>query len=465
MNIRRQQQRPQVRRHQFGIDLMISAVIALMGSPLATASDHLLVLDISSAEPAEVASLKSHGDRGWWLELGDRMVLVGNSEQLAARQPHLPVLSERRSIDSDRLALRARGCADHAPEAGELITRGARWELRLLGENESIPVDPSHDSGWRRVTPNSVIARQYRLDAGNQIAGADPVVQSVVDAVTPTRWFADVQTLSSWDRSSYATTSLNAARDWIGSQFQSLGLTVSMPGFTLSSPGGTITRQNVIGTWTGSATPHEWVVVGAHYDSRNSSSSSTTNTPGAEDNASGCVGVIELARVLLPTQPTRSVLFICYAGEEQGLIGSAAHVQALTQSGDLPKVKSVVIMDMVGYSSDGQLQALYESKPEHLAYMQRFGAAAATYVPQLDVIYSTNPFGSDHMPYLNAGTQTLLAIEADWDMYPHYHRSSDTAANIGPHAQAMGGAILKTNAAVLADLVGIPVVGFADGFE
>ncbi len=55
--------------------------------------------------------------------------------------------------------------------------------------------------------------------------------------------------------------------------------------------GGTITRQNVIGTWTGTSLPDEWIVVGAHYDSRNGSGSSVTNTPGAEDNASGCAGV------------------------------------------------------------------------------------------------------------------------------------------------------------------------------
>jgi hypothetical protein len=443
---------------------MISAAIALMMAPLAADTGQLLVLDISAAESAEVSALKSSAGPGWWLELGDRMVLVGGGRS-AARQLQVPVLTQIQGIDPERLALRARGCSEHAREAGTLITRGARWELRLLEANESMPEEPEHDSGWRRVTPDTVVARQYRLDAGDQVVGADPQVQAVVDAITPARWFADVQTLSGWDRSSYATTSLSAARDWIGSQFGALGLSVSTPTFTMPSSAGTITRNNVIGTWIGTATPDEWVVVGAHYDSRNSSSSSTTSTPGAEDNASGCAGVIEIARALLPTQPTRSVLFMCYAGEEQGLIGSAAHVQALTQSGDLPKVQSVVIMDMVGYSSDGQLQALYESRAEHLAYMQRFGAAAATYVPQLDVIYSTNPFGSDHMPYLNVGVQTLLAIEADWDLYPHYHRSTDTAANIGPHAQAMGGAILKTNAAVLTDLVGRTTAGFSDGFE
>ena len=105
---------------------------------------------------------------------------------------------------------------------------------------------------------------------------------------------------------------------------------------------------------------------------------------------------------------------------------------------------------------------------KHVTYLLQFGAAAATYVPQLAVITSTNPFGSDHVPYINAGVRTALAIDNDWDLYPHYHRSTDTPSNMGPNAQPMGGAILKTNAAVIAEIAGLdngeaPL--FDDGFE
>jgi Zn-dependent M28 family amino/carboxypeptidase len=292
----------------------------------------------------------------------------------------------------------------------------------------------------------------------------DPVVQAVVDAVDADRWFADVQTLASWDRSSLGGASLAAARDWIGAQFSAMGLAVEMPPFTIPTTGGPITRNNVVATWHGTVEPDRWIIVGAHYDARNQNAASTVGTPGADDNASGCAGVIELARALLPTRPRKSFLFICYAGEEQGLRGSAAHVQSLTQTGDLARIDSVLIMDMIGYSADANLQALYESSEDYPEYLQRFGIAAQRYVPTLDVLISMQPFGSDHVPYLDAGVQTLLAIEADWDDYPHYHRSTDTPANIGPQARAMGGAILKTNAAVLADIGGAGA-GFADDFE
>ncbi len=445
---------------------MLAASLLLLTVPFAAPDQSVVVVDIGRAEPAAVDTLKQ--TEGWWLELGDRLVLVTPNNAAIAEDAAAPLLSQRQGIDPERLWLRARGCSEHGPELGALISRGGRWELRLLAEGEAGPaglIDDQH-GGWRAVQPDTVIARQYRLDAG-VAAAADPQIQQVVDAITPTRWFADVQTLAAWDRSSYATTSLSAARDWIGTQFSGLGLSTSYPNFTMPGSGGagTITRQNVLGVWTGSRLPDEWIVVGGHYDSRNNSGSSTSPTPGAEDNATGCAGVIELARAVLPHNPERSILFMCYAGEEQGLRGSAAHVQALNASGDIGRISAAIIMDMIGYSADANLQVLFESYATHSAYLNQFAAAAATYVPALDVQISTNPFGSDHMPYLNAGVRGLLAIEADWALYPHYHRSTDTPANIGPNAQAMGGAILKTNAAMLATLAGLPATGFGDGFE
>lgn len=423
--------------------------------------DHAIVFDIRAATAVDVESLKHAAGVRWWLELGAQLVVGGEPAPMRELAVNVPRLGEVDAIDRDDLALRALGCALHDDAPGELLVQNGRWQLRRLPHGTGLPV---HDAGheiWRRVAGNEVLARQYRLDA--QGAGPDPLIVPVVDRIDAARWFADAAQLASWDRSSYGTTQLYAARDWIGTQLQGLGLSVTTPNFTMPASGsGTITRQNVIGYWTGSTLPNEWIVVGAHYDSRNAMGSSVTNTPGAEDNASGCAGVIELARALLPFKPRRSILFMCYAGEEQGLYGSTRHVQSLQSSGELAKVKSVVIMDMIGYSADNQLDALYESKSAYQSYLDRFGAAAAAYVPALNVTISTNPFGSDHIPYLDANKETVLAIDSDWASYPHYHRSTDTPANMGPNAQAMGNAILRTNVAVLAELTGSSDRIFAD---
>ncbi len=443
------------RAHRLAWSLLCLASVAT--------ADPLRVIDIGAADAADVAALKRSAGEGWWLEMGRQLVLVGAA---AAAPTSSPVLAGWDGVDPQRLLLRARGCSEHAEARGVLLAEGGRWELREVTAADAAALLRLPDAGWRPVTRNSTLARQYRLDAAAQPAAADPLVQQVVDRIDAARWFADLRTLSSWDRSIYGTTSLEAARDWIGGQFEALGLETTLQPFTMSAPGGgSIVRHNVIGVWPGGARADRLAIVGAHYDSRNASIGSTVNAPGAEDNASGCAGVIELARALLPSQPAQRIVFMCYAGEEQGLRGSLAHVQSLSGGGELERVDLVAIMDMIAFSASPELEALIESSAANSDYLARFGAAAASYVPELSVLTSTQPFGSDHVPYINAGLRAALTIENDWNVYPHYHRSTDVAANLGPHAQAMGGAILRTNAAVIAEAVGLMPVPFADGFE
>lgn len=436
----------------------------LVAASLASGGEHAVVVDIRSADGAQVLSLKQAPGVAWWAELGNTLVLVGESSP-ALPQP-ATVLGTLDDVQADELVLRSIGCAAHDDAPGQLLVSGPRWQLRRLAAGAALPQAVDHDEQWRHLQHNEVVAHRYSLTAP-AAAPVDPLILPMVQHIDTQRWFGDVSQLATWARSSYGTTSLFAARDWIADQFSALGLVATKPDFTMpgAGGGGTITRQNVIGMWTGTKYPDDWIVVGAHYDSRNATLSSTVNAPGAEDNASGCAGVIEMARALLPFQPQRSILFMCYAGEEQGLYGSKRHVTALQGTGDIAKVSSVLIMDMIGYSADAHLDAQYESYATWEGYMDRFGAAAATYVPDLNVVISTNPFGSDHMPYLQASKQTVLAIEYDNEVYPHYHKSTDTPANIGPQAQAMGGAILKTNVAVLAELVGASDRIFADGVE
>lgn len=449
---------------------MPPALLALLlHSAVAVPADDAVLVDIREASAADVAALKQADGVRWWVELGDRLMLAGDPPPRFPVSTAVPVLGHFTDVRPGELVLRGVGCDVGESVPGTLVARGGRWQLRRLGAGEAMPAAHGHDESWRVVEPNEVVARQYRLDAP-LAAPPDPQILPVVQQVDAARWFAGLSQLASWDRSSYGTTSLFAARDWIGEQFADLGLEVEKPDFAMPGPGGgTITRQNVIGRWTGTTHPDEWIVVGAHYDSRNANLGSTVSAPGAEDNASGCAGVIEMARALVPFRPQRTILFMCYAGEEQNLYGSTRHVQALQASGDIAKVMQVVTMDMIGYSADERLDADYESYASQQGYLDRFGAAAATYVPELHVTYSLNPFGSDHMPYLRAGKETVLAIESDWDIYPYYHKSSDTPANIGPNVLGMGGAILRTNVAVVADLAGaradLDDRVFEDGFD
>ena len=122
-------------------------------------------------------------------------------------------------------------------------------------------------------------------------------------------------------------------------------------------------------------------------------------------------------------------------------------------------------MDMIGYSTDNQLDVLLETSSALSSVFPPFQSAVADYASELVPHTSTYPFGSDHMPFINRSVPSLLVIEYDYDDYPGYHRTNDVPATIS-HALDMGGGVLKMNAAVLTEAAGYSSNGlFGNGFE
>ncbi len=89
----------------------------------------------------------------------------------------------------------------------------------------------------------------------------------------------------------------------------------------------------------------EWVIVGAHYDHIGVSPRGQIGM-GADDNGSGTAAMIEIAEAMAGTQPARSVLFIAFSGEEDGLVGSARF--AAEMPFEKQAVVAMVNLDMIG---------------------------------------------------------------------------------------------------------------------
>ena len=160
--------------------------------------------------------------------------------------------------------------------------------------------------------------------------------------------------------------------------------------------------------------------------------------------------------------PPSTMRFVCYSGEEQGLRGSQHQVGDLIASGEDDRVVHMLNMDMIGYTGDAELDCLLETEDEFAYLLDAYADAAARYTT-LSIATSLFAFGSDHVPFIDAGMPALLTIENDWDSYPHYHRSTDVAANV---SLDMGYQTLRMNVATLADLMGVDSARlFASGFE
>ena len=404
-------------------------------------------------------------DGGWWLEMENQLLVVAPATRLPDLLAGLKVEQDLGWLRPDDLALQTRACGvEEGPQLPAIADTGRFALVRTPAT--WLPYKSPEVSEWRPVVPNRTITKDLKARGLMAMAKgvADPEIQLRVDAVDPDRWFAALSSLAVFDRSSYGAQpnpGIDQARDWLIGEFSALGLQVTTQDFQVGSTSFHV--DNVIARRTGSLYPDEWIVVGGHYDSRQWPISVPTQTPGAEDNASGCAGVLEAARVFTQFPPQRTMIFVCFAGEEQGLYGGDAYAQSLQTSGDLAKVDLAVIMDMIGYSGDSDLDVLLESSAALSSVFTPFLSMAATYTPQLRLLQDTSPCCSDHMPFISRSVPALLTIENDYSAYAHYHQSTDLPANI-TRALEMGGGILKMNIAVLADAAGIPPL-FANSFE
>ncbi len=456
-----------------------AAFLILLGLPLAAIGPQTS-LDVSAGPPAStqlvdvrdfgpsrLAALKSAPGVQWWLELGSALLLRAPPEAIA--EPSR-VITDFGDVDLNEIWLEPRGCQHEgglSPLSAPMTVLAYAGRVAVLrGPRRFAPLAPGAAGVLRAPRPGDVIAAEYfNHHARPAPQAADPQILPVVEAVNPTRWLARTTQLASWNRSTFGT-EIDLARDWIAGQMHAAGLTVTLQSHTFAALATTFTTENVIGTLVGSVTPDVWVIVGAHYDSRNEDLWSLAPTPGAEDNASGCAGVLEMVDLFARFRPRRSMMFICYSGEEQGLYGSNFHAQQLQNAGLLGNVRLMLNMDMIGYTGDTDLDVLIETRPFAQNLFADFAAAVADYAPQLRLVTSIHACCSDHVPYLNRNVPAVLTIENDWNIYPHYHRTSDTADHL---SLDMGGGILKMNAALLAQTAqayaSADVHVFADSFE
>ena len=162
--------------------------------------------------------------------------------------------------------------------------------------------------------------------------------------------------------------------------------------------------------------------------------------PGADDNASGSVTVLEAARSMSCYAFESTVKYITCTGEELGLLGSDAYAADAKARGE--DIRGVLNFDMNGWEGDGlpsreDLDLSYNAASEDLALV--FEQAAADYQTGLEVNAFSCPdmTASDHYSFWKRGYDALCGITDNEGYcgqeghYPYYHTSSDTIANCG----------------------------------
>ena len=193
------------------------------------------------------------------------------------------------------------------------------------------------------------------------------------------------------------------------------------------------TVKNVIGALAGSdsSLKEQWIVIGAHYDhlglgNRNSLAPSLIGQVhhGADDNASGTAGVIELARLAQGSNPQwkRSVLFMAFAGEEIGLLGSSYFVNH--PSVPLANIDAMINMDMIGRLVNNRLFiGGVGTSPTLKPALEQLDKDTG-----IDLNFSESGYGSSDHTSFNAKKIPVLFFFSG--LHTDYHKPSDTADKI-----------------------------------
>jgi len=168
-------------------------------------------------------------------------------------------------------------------------------------------------------------------------------------------------------------------------------------------------------------------VIGAHYDSTAEAARRETLAPGAVDNGSGSVAVLQAAEALAGYSFRRTIHFVVFSGEEQGLHGSTAYVRNAVDNGI--NIRNAVILDMIAYSNLYYGVTIEGTTNTAIQRLMGILQRNLEQFSDLDIWRSNNSFGSDHVPFQRAGIPAILLIEADDTNYPHYHRSTDVVNN------------------------------------
>lgn len=177
---------------------------------------------------------------------------------------------------------------------------------------------------------------------------------------------------------------------------------------------------NTVAAIRGTELPGETVLIGAHLDSWDLGT-------GATDNAAGAAAVLEAARLLAAAnaRPRRTIRFVLFSGEEQGLLGSKAYV--LRHRDELALHSAAFIIDTGSGRIDGL--ALQGRAEAEAAVRHVLEPTVALGVVDVDLRLE---WGSDHLPFDEAGVPAFCFEQVQHDYSRNHHSEADTFDKVKP---------------------------------
>jgi len=248
------------------------------------------------------------------------------------------------------------------------------------------------------------------------------------------------------ERSYHDPRKLGKVADYIESKFREYGLAVSRQPFKYRNK----TYFNVIAELKGVGVPDpEIIVIGAHYDT-------VSGSPGADDNASGVAGLLEIARLCSLNLPKRTIRFVAFCLEEPPAymtrhMGSYVYAGSLSAEG--VKVKGMIALEMLGFYRDYKgsqefpsslLRLFFPSTANFISFVgdlhsksftreveKAFKSVSSFPVETLNTLAIVPGVDfSDHRNFWKFGYPAFMVTDTAFYRNANYHEQGDTAETL-----------------------------------
>lgn len=210
-----------------------------------------------------------------------------------------------------------------------------------------------------------------------------------------------------------------------GKLAQGLALSASL---AMNNRSDLVSANNIIAEIPGTSLASEVIVIGGHLDCWDLAT-------GATDNGLGAFSILDLARAMasMPQKPQRTIRFVLFMGEEQGLLGSRALVKHYAETGSLERIRCMINLDM-----SGNPKGFGVAGPAKWAEELR---GACDSIRTLDTAAFDGRVSeeiwlhSDHQPFLLAGVPVIYPLsDLGKHVYGCYHSSCDDIHLVDPQA-------------------------------
>jgi hypothetical protein len=268
-----------------------------------------------------------------------------------------------------------------------------------------------------------------------KVNAQDPIITNIISEINSDSLYDDVSTLQNFGTRFLRVSNRKSIAEWIKNKFISYGYTnVEIDSFQIIKTWNNLTdttwQYNVIATIPGSLNPNNLYIIGGHYDSFNNQENPLLSAPGADDNASGVAGVMEIARVFKKQnfQPKSTIQFIAFGAEElmmsTGGCGSLHYAESLTSS--QWKLNFMVNLDMIsnrGSTGNWNINLQNYTGSEFVTQLAKNAMSMYTMLIPVD---QNDNIWSDSYSFWEKGYSAIFLQENE--LSSSYHSNADTVS-------------------------------------